>query len=35
MTAKISPGTSGTDADGVYMAVDYISGIGVSVMTSP
>jgi hypothetical protein len=35
MTAKISPGTSGTGADGVYMAVDYISGLGVSVMTSP
>lgn len=35
MTAKISPGTSGTGADGVYMAVDYISGIDVSVMTSP
>ncbi|VVB85320.1 Uncharacterised protein [uncultured archaeon] len=35
MTAMIVPGTSGTGADGVYMAVDYISGLGVSVMTSP
>jgi hypothetical protein len=33
MTHKVEPGTNGVGSDGVYMAVDYMSGIGVSVIT--
>lgn len=33
MTHKIEPGTNGVGSDGIYMAVDYMSGIGVSVIT--
>ncbi len=35
MTMKITPGTNGRGTDAVYMAADYISGLGVTVMTSP
>jgi hypothetical protein len=35
MTHKITPGTNGAGTDAVYMAPDYIYGLGVTVMTSP
>lgn len=35
MKGALVPGTNGRGTDAAYMAIDYVSGLGVSVMTSP